>query len=177
MKTKGTRTILITTLILVLVGAGVALAQGGWGYGGHMRGYGGGHMKGYDCPRGGHGPHMGYGGGMRGYGGPGYGSGYGDLSKEDYDKLEAARDKFFDETRELRREMDDKRYAMQQEMAKENPDRDKVKALQGDLSKLRSEFDEKRLEHRLEMREIVPESARGGRGYARNYRGGGGYCW
>lgn len=176
MKTKGTRTILILTLVLVVAGAGVALAQAGWGQGGHMRGYGG-HM-GYG-PQG-YGHHMGYGpqgydGSTPGYACPRFGAS-GDLSQEDYDKLEAARNQFFDETRELRRELEDKRYAMQKEMSKENPDRDKVKALQGDISKLRSEFDEKRLEHRLEVREIVPESARGGRGYARGYRGGG-YCW
>ena len=100
--------------------------------------------------------------------------GYGDLSKEDYSKLEAAREKFFDQTRDLRRELDEKRYAMENELAKETPDRDKIKALQNDISKLRSEWDAKALEHRLEVREMMPESARG-RAYAGGYRGGN--CW
>jgi Spy/CpxP family protein refolding chaperone len=134
------------------------------GYGGHMMGNGG-HMMDY-------GDHMrGYGGHMMG---PGYGPGYGDMSKEDYNKLEAAREKFFDQTQDLRRELDEKRYAMENELAKETPDRDKINALQDDISKLRSEWDHKALEHRLEVREMMPESARG-RAYAGGYRGGN--CW
>lgn len=175
MKKNRIRTMFIVAAVLTLVAGGLAMAHDGWGgprggYGGHMMGYGG-HMMGPVC-----------GGHMMGYGpmmGPGYGSGYGgygDLSQEEYEKLEAARDKFFDETRELRRQLDEKRYDIQKELAKENPDRDKITALQSDVSKLRSEFDEKALDHRLEVRDIVPESARGGRGYARGY-GGGGYCW
>jgi Spy/CpxP family protein refolding chaperone len=155
---------LIIATVLIFTGAGTGLAHDGWGGRGSMMGYGG-HM-------------MGNGGHMRGYGGqmmgPGYGSCYGDLSKEDYSKLEAAREKFFDQTRDLRRELDEKRDAMEDELAKETPDRDKINALQDDISKLRSEWDRKALEHRLEVREMMPESARG-RAYAGGYRGGN--CW
>lgn len=172
MKTKRTRNLLLLTAIFVLIGGGIALAHDGWGgRGGHMQGYGG-HMMDYD-------DHMrGYGGRMGGDGGhmmgPGYGCDDSDLSKEDRAKLEQAREKFFDQTRDLRRDLDEKRFEMEKELAKENPDRDRVKALQSDISKLRSEFDEKALEHRLEVREVMPESARG-RGYYGGNRGG--YCW
>lgn len=171
MKRKHINSMIIVTAILIFTGAGIGLAHDGWGGRGSMMGYGG-HMMG----NGGH--MMDYGDHMRGYGGqmmgPGYGPGYGDLSKEDYNKLEAAREKFFDQTQDLRRELDEKRYAIENELAKETPDRDKINALQDDISKLRSEWDHKALEHRLEVREMMPESARG-RGYAGGYRGGN--CW
>lgn len=170
MKRNRFRNLVIITAILVLTGAGIALAHDGWGgrnyrggYGGHMMG--GGHM-------------MDYGSHMRGYGGhmmgPGYGPAYGNLNEEDYAKLEKAREKFFDQTRELRRELDEKRFALEKEWARENPDTAKIKALQGDIAKLRSEFDAKRVEHQLEVRKMMPETVRG-----RNYAGGsrGGYCW
>jgi len=143
MKTKGTRTILVLTLVLVVAGIGVALVQAGWGNGGGPRGYA--------CPR--------------------YGAS-GDLSREDYDKLAAARDKFLEDSRELRRELDDKHDAVQQELAKENPDRDKVRTLQRDIANLRSEIDAKRREHQREVPGIGSQSARGGRGYR-----AAGYCW
>ena len=164
MKRKHLHILLIITAVLIFTGAGPGLAHDGWGERGGMMGYGG-HMMDY-------GDHMrGYGGHMMG---PGYGSGYGDISKEDYNKLEAAREKFFDQTQDLRRELDEKRYAVENELAKETPDRDKINALQDDISKLRSEWDHKALEHRLEVREMMPESARG-RAYAGGYRGGN--CW
>ena len=122
----------------------------GGGYGGHMMGYGG-HMM-----------------------GPGYGPGYGDLSQEDAKKLEAARETFFDQTRDLRGKMDDKRYAIQKELDQQTPDRDKLKTLQGDLSQLQSQFDEYALDYELAVKGIVPESECG-RTYAGGYRGGN--CW
>lgn len=164
MKRKHFRNLFIISAVLVFVGAGIALAHDGWGERGYRGGYGG-HM-------------MGNGGHMRGYGGhmmgPGYRSAYGDLDKGDYEKLEKAREKFFDQTRDLRRELDEKRFALEKEWSQENPDTDKIKALQSDISALRSELDAKAMEHELEVRKMMPESARG-----RNYAGGnrGGYCW
>ena len=168
MKRNYLRSMFIITAILILAGAGLAMAHGDWGgrggYGGHMRGYGG-HMMDY-------GDHMrGYGGHMMG---PGYGSAYGDLSREDYAKLEAANEKFFDQTRDLRQQLDEKQYALEREWAQDNPDGAKIKALQEDITKLRAEFDAKALDHQLEIRKMLPESARG-RDYAGGYRGG--YCW
>lgn len=87
--------------------------------------------------------------------------------------MDAARDKFFDETRSLRRDMDDKAYDLHKEMNNENPDAKKVAEIQKDLSKLQADFDQKAVRHRLEMRKLLPEKYQArGWGYGR-----GGRCW
>lgn len=175
MKSGLTQKSVFFVAIILLAGAAVAFAHGGpWGYdgyGGHMRGYGG-HMMGP-------GYHMmddyGYGPHMRGYG-PGYGR---NLSEEDAAKLEQAREKFFNETQNLREQLNEKELALRNELNKQNPDKGKLTQLQKELSNLQSQFDQKRIEHRLEVRNILPEGAVGRGGYGRGYgRGfGGGYCW
>jgi len=171
MKGKHIRSMLIITAVLIFTGAGVLLAHDGWGSRGGMMGYGG-HMMGY-------GDHMmDYGDHMRGYGGqmmgPGYGAVDDDLSQEDANKLQAAREMFSDQTRELREKMDDKSYAIQKELDQPTPDRDKLKALQDDLSQLQSQFNAYALDYNLAVRNIVPDEARN-RAYAGGYRGRN--CW
>jgi len=51
-----------------------------------------------------------------------------------------------------------------------DPDREKVKALQKELSDLRAKIDEKRLNYELEARKIIPDDQRAGR-YGRGYYG------
>ncbi len=161
MKRNRTRYLVVITAVLILAGTGIAWAHDGWGWrGGHTRGYGG-HMM--DNER-----HM------RGYGGHMMGLGYADLSKEDYNKLETSREKFFDQTRDLRSELNEKHNAIHREMTKENPDRSKITSLQKDISRLRSEFDAKALDYELEVREMMPASARQS-SYAGGYRRS--YCW
>jgi hypothetical protein len=161
--------------LLIFGIAAVAFAHGGWGdggymmgpgYGGHMMGpgYGGGHMMG-----------PGYGGHMMGWDsddGP-YHRGYcdrGNLSDEDAAKLDAAQEHFVNDTRELRRSIDEKQLALESELSKTNPDKTKALDLQQQLSRLRDDFDQKALAHRIEVQKIVPN------GYAaRGY--GNGYCW
>lgn len=142
--------------------AAIAFAHGGYGrytggYGGHMMGpgYGGGHMMDYG---------FGYGSHMRGYGG------WGPLSEEDTAKIEAARDDFYKETRELRGKIDDARIALRNEMDKDQPSERKVTTLQKQLSELQAEFDQKSLAHELKIGKLAPEGYRG-----RGFRGG--YCW
>ncbi|MCB2168714.1 MAG: periplasmic heavy metal sensor [Deltaproteobacteria bacterium] len=177
MKRIHIRNALIISAVFVFAVVGLALAHDEWGgrggYGGHMMGYGGGyggHMMGNGGGYGGHMMGPGYGPMM----GPGNGSCYGDLSQEDANKLEAARDKFYDQTRELREKMDDKSYAIQKELNQPTPDRDKLKALQGDLSQLQSQFDTYALDYNLAVRGIVPNGGRD-RAYAGGYRGRN--CW
>lgn len=165
-----TKTIIITSIIL-LVGGTIAFAQGGWRYGGdgpQMRGYGG-RMIG-----------PGYGGHMRGYGpGWGKGGGYGDLSKEEAAKLSEAREKFYTETKEMRRQIGNLSEDLRDEMVKDDPDSAKVLKMQKELSSVKADFDQKRALHRLEMRKLVPEKFQGrgyGRGGGRGY-GRGGHCW
>jgi len=182
------RNALILSAILFLAGAGIVWAHGGWGGYGGMMGYGGyGPMMGY----GGYGGHMmgpGY-GGMMGYGGygghmmgpgygpmmgPGYGPAYGNLSRDQYNALQNAREKFYDQTQDLRDEMDQKSYAIQEELNKQNPDRAKLQSLQKELSALRSQYDKDALDYNLAVRKIVPDAARG-QAYGNGYRGG--YGW
>ncbi len=164
-----------TTFIIIafIASAGIvstAFAHGGWGggaYGGHMMGpgYGGGDMMG-----------PGYGGGhMMGYG-PGYGpymrgyGSWGSLSEEDAVKIDAARDDFYKETRELRGKIDDARIALHSEMDKNQPNESKVMELQKQLSKMQAQFDQKALAHELKIDKMVP-----GGHQVRRFRGG--YCW
>lgn len=150
-----------TTVILIAFIAttglvSMAFADGGWdGYGGHMGygpGYGGSNM----------GPGMmGYGSGYgMGPGMMGYGRGVypGDLSPEDGNRLQQIREKFFAETRELRREIRDKQFALNDELDGANPDRAKVTELQKALSQLQSDYDQKVLTYQLNMRKTLPQS-------------------
>ena len=175
MKSKLTKKTIIISAVLLFAGAAVVFAHGGYGrggYGGHMMGgpgYGG-HMMGYG-PGGGMGPQgmMGYGPGNR-WEGRGYGA---DLTEEQRAKLEETREKFFAETEDLRDQIQEKRFNLGSELRKDNPDSGKVADLQKAISKLEGEFDQKALQHQLEVRKMLPEKAR--RGYGRGY--GGGYCW
>lgn len=171
---------IVTAIALIATLAFASYAFAGWGRGwGHM-GYGPHHrgmMGDYgDCGRG------------SGAYGPGYGQGrgFGDaLSQEQIEQIETQREAFFKETEPIRQRLYEKEMALGSELAKENPDADAAKALQKEISDLRSDFDQKRLEHRMEMRKITPEIGRGyrgaGPGYAQRGPRGGGYgpgsCW
>ena len=174
------KTIIGLAAVLTLAIAAFAYAQGGYGrymddydghmmgpgYGGHMMGPGyGGHMMGP-----GNGGHMmGYGSYMRGY------DNWDDLSDKDAAKLDAVHEKFLKATQDLRSQIDEKQFALQKELDKNNPDKGKVLEMQKALSGLKAEFDQKALTHRLEVNKLLPErSVRGfyGEGYGRGY----GYC-
>jgi Spy/CpxP family protein refolding chaperone len=146
--------------VLTLALAAFAYAHGGYGDGRMMGpGYGG-HMMG--C-----GPGTGYGPHMRGY------DNWGNFSEEDAAKIDSAREKFFNSTRDLRRQIDEKQYAIQEELSKDTPDTGKVLELQKTLSALQSDFDQKALAHRMEVGKLVPQGAT-----SNYYRGGyGGNCW
>lgn len=154
-------TIGILTIGLVLAIAAVAFSHGGYGrhmgdYGGHMMGpgYGGRHMMEY-------GP--GYDRGMRGAGG------WGALSEEDAARINAARDDFYKETRELRSNISDARIELGREMDKDQPDEGRVLELQKQVSQLEAEFDQKSVAHQLKINKLMPE-----RFQSRGFRGG--YC-
>lgn len=171
---------MFVAVVAVLVAAPAAFADGGYGrgYGGCARGYG------YDGPMmgPGYGRHMmgeGYGGYMMG---PGYGrhmgfwgdrGAYG-VSEEEADRLAEARTAFRKETRALREDIFDKHADIRRELAKQNPDRERVLGLQKELSELELQFDQKRLDFQLKLREIVPDAA--GR-RAGGFGPGAGGCW
>jgi len=159
MKTTRTTKTLIVLSVILLAGVAVAFADRGV-YGRHMGGYGGGMM--------GYGPGNGY--HMRGNGA------WGNLSEEQAAKLDSARQTFFNDTRELREQIEEHEIALQNEMDKENPDTAAVSELQKQVSELRAEFDQKAITHRLEMRKLMPEDYQG-RGYGQRGDRGPGYCW
>jgi hypothetical protein len=70
-----------------------------------------------------------------------------------------------------------KSLELRSELAKENPDTKKAAGLQTEISKLKAEFDQQRLNHFLKMRKISPDMGRGfGSGYGMmGSRGRGGH--
>jgi len=158
----------LTTIIGILVLAGAVavpvMAWGpGWGRGHHMMGYWG--------------------------SGPEYGRGeYGNLTSEQKSSLDALDRKFYEETRELRDQIWTKSRELDSVLNSSNPDLDKAKALQKEISDFRAKLDEKKMEYDLEARKIRPESQYGS-GYGRGYGGpmmgygmgrggyGPGACW
>jgi zinc resistance-associated protein len=115
-----------------------------------------------------------------------YGSerGYGDVTKEQRSKLEELERKFYSETTDLRNEIWTKSAELNTLLNSPDPDLEKAKALQKEISELRARIDEKRLTYELEARKITPElrsSGGYGRGYGHHMGGFGpgmGYgCW
>ena len=162
--------------------AGPGMGYGRGGYGPGMMGYGP-QMMG---PGYGPGPGYGMGPGMMGYG-PGRGrgfQGYGypsDLKDEDIKKLDEQRSAFFEATKNLRNDLYEKRFELRSELVKQNPDAEKAGKLQKEISELRTQLDQKRIDHMIEMKKINPNVGRGfaGRGpggYGPGFRGAGA-CW
>ena len=157
-------------VVIAVVGfAGLAFAHGG-GYGYEMMGPG---MMGNGGGYGMMGPGMMDQGSY--YGNPMGDDGYGRLTREQADRLDKARDSFYDGTRQLRINIREKQFALNDELDKANPDTAKVQQLQKALSRLRSEYDQKALAYRLETRKILPEDS-GDRDFGR-YDGYGGCAW
>ena len=152
---------LVTIIGILLLGAVIAypvFAHGpGWGRGGHMWGNGGGPGSSWHHDM-----------GFRG------------LTEEQQAKLDGLDQKFFNETGNLRGEIWSKRAELDGLLNSQNPDENKIKALQKEISTLQAQMAEKRLNYRLEARKTAPEGNAGGYyrgrgGYGGN--GGSGRCW
>jgi hypothetical protein len=162
------RNIILAIAVIAIAGIGInAFAHGSMGRGGGMMGYGGGMMGGY--------------GGGWGHHGYGYGNDKGvRWSDEDYRKFEQQREAFFKDTQDIRSKLYDKEKELQAELNNDNPDAAKASQLQKEISELQSEFDQKRIDHMIEMKKQNPNMGRGfmgggpGMGYG-SPRGG--YCW
>jgi Spy/CpxP family protein refolding chaperone len=139
--------------------------------------------------------------GARGYGHHGYGPGYpyASLSPEQREKLQAQERKCYEDTAELRRELYRKRLELQGLWVDPKANPEKIRAKQREVSELQRRIQEKALEHRLAIRELLPEEGIGygswcpgyGRGYGPHHRRGhmwgsgpgskgsygGGHCW
>jgi len=113
-----------------------------------------------------------------------YERGYRNLTEGQRTQLEQLDRKFYDETADPRNEIWTKSAELNTLLNSSNPDSEKVRALQKELSDLRAKLDEKRLNYALEARKIRPEP-RFGRGYGRGNYGhhmggfgrGMGYGW
>ena len=158
------KTMMVMVLVLIMGTAGSALAYRGWsgqgqgGYGCSGDGYawkrGGGTGQGdFRHPGGGYGP--------MGGGAQGYGQGMTNMSREDYEKMEQLRQTFFKDTEILRSGLRSKAFELKSEFAKETPDVNTLKNLQKELSVLEAELDQKRIEHRLEMKKVNPAAGEG----------------
>ncbi len=95
-----------------------------------------------------------------GYGGAGWGA-VDNLSEEDAKKLEEERQAFFEETKDLRREVYQKRLELASEMAKQNPDAARAAAIQKDISVTQAQLAQMHLDHIFRVRKINPDLAMG----------------
>ena len=122
------------------------------------------------------GPGMGMGGGpssCRGFGGQ---EAWNDLSKEQRDELTALRQKFIDETYELRTAEVQKRQEMRLLMETSTPDRAKLSKLSGEILDIEKKLNEKQIDFMLSAKKISPEigmSAGFGRGQGNPGKRGG----
>jgi len=147
-----------TIIILAIVGVVgfAATSFAGWGRGG------GGNCWG-----------QGSGWAQRGSGPAGYQS---NLSDEEIDKLNQERQAFFEDTREVRGDIYQKKLELRSELAKKDPDAKKAVNLQKEISEFKGQLAQKRVEHRIKMQKQYPDlfADRGfgqGRGHGKG-RGG-----
>jgi len=146
---------MIVSLIILVGFGGSALAYRGWNSG--------------DCPGGGP-------GGQRGGGGYGYDA---NLTDDEIEKLTKERQEFSKQTQDLRNEINAKELELRAEIAKKQPGLEKAANIQKELSALQAQFDLKRVEHQIRMKEINPNVGRRfGAGKGKKGRGGRGfgYC-
>ena len=144
----------VLTVVAIIGFGAYAFAGRGMGHGSGYPGMGGGRgMGNWDCPM-------------------------ADLSDADAQKLSQERLAFFSATQGLRDEIYQKRLALESEIAKAVPDIETASKLQADLSALKGQMDQMRIEHVLQMKKINPNAGRGyfrRSGMGRGARGGG-YC-
>ena len=145
---------LVITLAIGLLITALAIpvfARGrGWGRGGHMGGFWG--------------------------GGPGscgqYDRGYGSQNPEERTRQDLRGEGFYNDTAEIRNQIRTKSAELDAVLNSPNPDPEKAKSLQKDISELQAKMDEKRLSYELEARKGAPKGSYGGgydRGYGRGY--------
>ena len=120
--------------------------------------------------------------------GPSYSRGNDTLTAEQREQLDALHKKFYDETNQLRKDLWDKRAELDTVLNTTDPDIDKAKTIQNEISDLQAKLAEKQVELEVAERKIAPDTdTRYNRGYG--YRGrmmdygrgtgvyGNGSCW
>jgi zinc resistance-associated protein len=136
---------IVGILALAAVIAVPVMAQGpGYGRGRHMQGYWGGDAG--SCPW--------------------YGRGYENLTDEQREQMGALDQKFFDQTAQVRTQMWAKKAELNVLMNTSNPDLEKAKALQKEISDLSAKMAQDRITLYAEAKKIDPD-ARFGQGWGR----------
>lgn len=82
------------------------------------------------------------------------------LTDEQKTKIEAERTRFWNETSEIRTQINAKEAEMNAELAKEEVNRESVQAIQKQISALEADFDKLKADHLINMRAISPELAK-----------------
>ena len=108
------------------------------------------------------------------------------LSGEQQIRLDQIRQKYYNKTDNLRSEIRAKSLALNGILNSTEPDLEKARVLQKDISELRAKMDQERLNMHIETREVLPKGNYGalgyGKGYGKGNRGGRrgfgtGACW
>jgi hypothetical protein len=132
---KNLKVLLMTGLLIITVAAGASADMGrGSGYRSQMH-YGG-------------------------YGASGWGA-FNNLSEEDIKRLDEERKTFFKDTKDLRREVYQKRLELASEMARQKPDAVRAAAIQKEISETKAQLAQKHLDHLFRVREINPDLGMG----------------
>ena len=103
-----------------------------------------------------------YGAGMRCPYGSDYSGDTPQLGKEEYKQFEEKRESFLRETRDLRASLFEKKRELQGELAKSEMDAAKASRLQQEISDLQAQFDQKHINHMVEMKQLNPNIGRWG---------------
>ena len=143
--------IIMGSLLLVTL---VSTSAFSWGQGGCQgNGQGKGYGNNQNCP-----------------GNEGQGAVFNDLTKDQSDALRELRQKFIDETYELKSAKFTKRQEMRMLMETSEPDRAKLDKLSDEILDLQKQFRGKRIDFMLTAKKIAPELAMGkgfGQGHGR----------
>ncbi|MBN1847789.1 MAG: Spy/CpxP family protein refolding chaperone [Deltaproteobacteria bacterium] len=91
---------------------------------------------------------------------------YANLTTEQREQLDALDKKYYDETNQLRKDLWDKRTELDKVLNTTDPDMDKAKVIQNEISDIQAKLAEKRLEYQVEAQKINP-NARYGSAYGR----------
>ena len=78
-----------------------------------------------------------------------------DLSEKQVEKMEKSRDEYFDKQDELRDDLEDKREELREMYFDSEVNKSEFMSLQQEVNQLRSELANLRVEHRLEMRNVL----------------------
>lgn len=99
---------------------------------------------------------------------PEYGREYDRLTEDQRNQLDQLNRRSYDETAKLRNQLWEKSGELNTLLNSSNPDVDKARALQKEISELRAKLDQVRINFELEAKKITPD-LRYGRGYGRGY--------